>query len=127
MTEVPRMVKTETISELLDAEGNSWYFDEEKGWFHIKIWQHADRYRSYPLITTSLFLFIDLQVEQSTRNSVKTKKIIITTPILITNAVQNMAVRKCHGPLIWIASMKISNAQYLTCRPRRVFNLMPLG
>ena len=46
MTEIPKMVETETISELLDAEGNSWYFDETKGWFHIKIWQHADRYLS---------------------------------------------------------------------------------
>jgi len=46
MTEIPKMVETETISELLDAEGNSWYFDEAKGWFHIKIWQHADRYLS---------------------------------------------------------------------------------
>ena len=46
MTEIPKMVETETISELLDAEGNSWYFDEARGWFHIKIWQHADRYLS---------------------------------------------------------------------------------
>ena len=121
MTEIPKMVETETISELLDAEGNSWYFDEAKGWFHIKIWQHADRYQSHPLFTTSLILFIDLQVEQHTRNSLKTMKIFITRPTLIINVVQNMDVRKCHGMWIWRASMKILNAQYLICLPRRGF------
>ena len=43
ITDIPNMVQTESISELLHAEGNSWYFDEEKSWLHIKIWQHADR------------------------------------------------------------------------------------
>ena len=48
MPDTPKMVQTESISEMLDSEGNSWFFDQEKGWFHIKIWQHADRYESRP-------------------------------------------------------------------------------
>ena len=48
MPDTPKMVQTESISEMLDSEGNSWFFDDAKGWFHIKIWQHADRYESRP-------------------------------------------------------------------------------
>ena len=48
MPDTPKMVQTESISEMLDSEGNSWFFDDAKGWFHIKIRQHADRYESRP-------------------------------------------------------------------------------
>ena len=60
MPETPKMVQAESISEMLNAEGNSWYFDEAKGWFHIKIWQHADRYEFWPLyknINLNLYSF----------------------------------------------------------------------